>query len=164
MLCALCLACGGKEAPAAAPEPAAAPAAAAPVAEKPAEPAAPAAPPSDKVEDPTFELAVTPVGSYAAGKPGSVAITLKPRGVYHVNQDYPMSIALKVPPALTVAKAELQKSEAAEYTEQVARFDVPVTPTQAGTHQLEANVKFAVCTPENCVPDERTLALALTVQ
>jgi hypothetical protein len=160
LVCALSIGCSGREAPAAAtaePPPV-------PVAEQPAEPPAPAEPPSDKVDDPTFELSVAPVGNYAAGKPGSVAITLTPRGVYHVNMDYPMSIALKAPAEITLAKSELQKAEAAEYTEKVARFDVPVTPTEAGTHQIEANVKFAVCTPENCVPDERTLALALTVQ
>ena len=28
----------------------------------------------------------------------------------------------------------------------------------------QARVRFAVCTPENCVPDERTLALVLPVQ
>ena len=164
----LLIACGG-QAPEAAPAAEAPPAPVA-AAEKPVDPGsapaptAPAAPPSDKVDDPSFELAVAPVGSYTAGKPGSVAITLKPRGVYHVNQDYPMSVALKAPAGITLAKAELQKAEAAEFSEKVARFDVPVTPTQAGTHQLEAHVKFAVCTPENCVPDERTLALALTVQ
>lgn len=159
--CALLVACGGQAAPAPAP----APAAPAPAPAAPAEaPAAPAAPPSDRAEDPTFELTVTPVGSYAAGKPGSVAITLKPRGEYHINEDFPLSVALKAPAGISLAKAELQKAEAAEVTDKVARFDVPVTPTQAGTHTLEAHVKFAVCTPENCVPDERTLALALTVQ
>jgi hypothetical protein len=29
---------------------------------------------------------------------------------------------------------------------------------------VSALVKFAVCTPETCVPDERTLALALAVE
>jgi hypothetical protein len=162
----LLIACGGQEAPAASAEPTPAPAPA-PEPAKPAAPAAapvPAAPLADRVEDPSFELAVTPVGSYVSGKPGSVAVTLKPRGVYHINQDYPLSVALKAPAALTLAKAELQKGEAAEVTEKLARFDVSVTPTAAGTHTLEAHVKFAVCTPETCVPDERTLALALNVQ
>ena len=162
LLIACSIACGGQETPAATPEPAPAPPTAEPA--KPAEPPAPAAPLSDKAEDPSFELAVAPVGTYASGKPGSVAVTLKPRGVYHINQDYPMSVALKAPAGITLAKGELAKSEAAEFTEQLARFDVPVTPTAAGTHKLEAHVKFAVCTPETCVPDERTLALSLTVQ
>jgi hypothetical protein len=146
-------------------QPAAPPAAPAPAAPAPAAPApTAAAAPTDKVEDPTFVLAATPVGSYAAGKLGSVAISLTPRGEYHVNEDYPISVALSGDPALQFPKPQLGKSETAEFSEKVARFDVPVTPQSAGKHSLTAKVKFAVCTPENCVPDERTLALALAVE
>jgi hypothetical protein len=148
----------------AAPPPAAP--AEAPVAPAPAAPApAPAAAaPTDKVDDPTFVLAATPVGTYASGKLGSVAISLTPRGAYHVNEDYPISVTLSGDPALQFAKPQMGKAETAEFSEKVARFDVPVTPQAAGKHALTAKVKFAVCTPENCVPDERTLALALAVE
>ena len=138
---------GGTASDNAAPAPVAAPAPA------PAAPAAaPAAAPSDTV------------GTYASGKLGSVAISLTPRGVYHVNQDYPISVALSGDPALQFPKPQMGKAESAEFSEKVARFDVPVTPQAAGKHALTAKVKFAVCTPENCVPDERTLALALAVE
>jgi hypothetical protein len=158
-------ACGSSSgAPASGDPTPAAPAAEAPAAPPPAAPAPAAAAPTDKVEDPTFVLAATPVGAYSAGKLGSVAISLTPRGKYHVNMDYPMSIALSGDPGLQFPKAQLSKAESAEYTEKVARFDVPVTPQAAGKHALTAKVKFAVCTPENCVPDERTLALALAVE
>jgi hypothetical protein len=40
---------------------------------------------------------------------------------------------------------------------------VPFTAKAAGDHKILANVKFAVCTDENCVPDERDLALAVAV-
>ena len=40
----------------------------------------------------------------------------------------------------------------------------PSPAKAAGTHTVTANVKFAVCTPENCVPDERTLAVVLPVE
>ena len=159
---------GGTAAGGADPAPAApanAPAPAAPAAPAPAAPAAAAeAAPTDKIEDPTFVLAATPVGTYSAGKLGSVAISLTPRGVYHVNEDYPISIALTGDAALQFPKPQLGKAESAEFSEKVARFDVPVTPAAAGKHALTAKVKFAVCTPENCVPDERTLALALAVE
>ena len=150
---------GGTASDNAAPAPVAAPAPA-----PAAPPAAPAAAPSDKVDDPTFLLAAAPVGTYASGKLGSVAISLTPRGVYHVNQDYPISVALSGDPALQFPKPQMGKAESAEFSEKVARFDVPVTPQAAGKHALTAKVKFAVCTPENCVPDERTLALALAVE
>ena len=169
VLCGALTACGSSgggaasgdqpAAPPAAPaEAPAAPAAAAPAA------AAPAAAPTDKVDDPSFVLAATPVGTYASGKLGSVAISLTPRGEYHVNQDYPISVALSGDAALQFPKAQMGKAETAEFSEKVARFDVPVTPQAAGKHALTAKVKFAVCTPENCVPDERTLALALAVE
>jgi hypothetical protein len=140
-------------APAAAPEPA-----------KPAEAPKPAAPPSDKVDDPSFELALVPSPPYTVGKLASFAVSLKPRGVYHINQDYPIDIALTPSDGVTLPKSQFKKADAATFDEKTARFDVPVTPSKAGQQRIEAHVKFAVCTAENCVPDERTLALVLPVE
>ena len=160
---AACGGSGGAATPGA--DPGVPPAAPAPLPAAPAPPpAAPAAPPSEKVDDPTFLLSAAPVGTYASGKLGSVAISLTPRGEYHVNQDYPISVALSGDAALQFPKAQMGKAECAEFNEKLARFDVPVTPQQAGSHALTAKVKFAVCSKENCVPDERTLALALAVE
>lgn len=169
-ICAVGCGSGGDSnpAPAAAP-PAAAPAApAAPVA-APAAPAAPtpapaAAAASDRVDDPSFELAAVPAGPYAVGKLGSFAVSLKPRGVYHVNQEYPISISLHGEAGLSFPKADLARADAATFGEKLARFEVPFTAAKAGSLKVEADVKFAVCTPENCVPDERKLALMLPVQ
>jgi hypothetical protein len=141
----------GDKSPAAAP-------AAAPVA------TAVAAPPSDRVDDPAFELSAAKVGTYAVGQLGTFTVSLKPRGQYHINQDYPIGISVRPSQGLRMAKAELKKPDAAVFGEQLARFDVPLTPEQAGSQRLEAQVRFAVCTPENCVPDERTLALVLAVE
>lgn len=163
VLLPLCVAtaCGqGADKPAAPPPAPSPPAAPAPAA--PAEPAAAA--PTDRIEDPTFELAASPVGPYAPGKLGSFAVTLKPRGEYHVNMDYPMTISVQSSDGVDFPKQKLGKPEAAQFGEQLARFDVPFTPKTAGAHKVEANVKFAVCTPENCVPDERTLAVVLPVE
>jgi hypothetical protein len=122
------------------------------------------APASDRVEDPSFELAAVPGGPYAVGQLGSFAVSLKPRGEYHINQDYPIAISLRPPSGVRLLRSEFKKADAAVFGEQLARFDVPLTPEQKGAHRLEANVRFAVCTPETCIPDERTLALVLTVQ
>lgn len=163
------VACGGGNksegaetpaAPPAAPAPAAAPKPAA----EPVQPQAAAAAPTDRVDDPSFELAAKPAGPYSAGKLGSFAISLTPRGSYHVNPDYPLSVSLKAEGGVSLPKSELAKSDAATFGEKLARFDVPFTADKAGAHRVEAKVRFAVCTPENCVPDERTLALNLAVQ
>jgi hypothetical protein len=116
------------------------------------------------VEDPTFQLAATAAGPHTANALGHFSITLTPKGEYHVNEEYPIAIALTAPGDVTLAKADLARPDAAEFTAKTARFDVPVTPKTAGEHKVKAKVSFAVCTPENCMPDERTLELALLVQ
>ena len=161
-------ACGpsaaSKDTPPPDPGAVAAPAAQPPKPAEPAPAAQPAAPPSERVDDPTFELAAKPAGPYAPGKLASFAVSLKPRGEYHINQDFPMSVTLEPSAGLEFPKPRLGKPEAAEFGEKLARFDVPFTPKAAGAHKVEAKVKFAVCTPENCVPDERTLAVVLPVE
>jgi len=132
-----------------------------------AEKAAPAkapAPATDRVDDPSFELAAVPGGPYAVGQLGSFAVSLKPRGEYHINQDYPIAISLRPPAGMNLPRSEFKKADAAVFGEKLARFDVPLTPQEKGAQRLEANVRFAVCTPETCIPDERTLALVLTVE
>jgi hypothetical protein len=129
------------------------------------EQAAPAkAPATDRVDDASFELAAVPGGPYAVGQLGSFAVSLKPRGEYHINQDYPITVSMSPATGVNLPRSEFKKADAAVFGEKLARFDVPLTPQQKGAQRLEANVRFAVCTPETCIPDERTLALVLTVQ
>ena len=119
----------------------------------------------DTIDDASFVLrAASGAGGYHAGQLSSFSITLRPKGNYHVNQEYPISITLSGPTAVHLAKATLERGDAAEFGERLARFDVPFTPASAGTHRVVADVDFAVCTPETCMPDRRTVALAVVVQ
>lgn len=113
-------------------------------------------------EEAGFELGSTPAGPFQAGQEGHFDIRLAARGNYHVNQDYPISVQITGPDGVTLPRATLGRPEAAEFSETIARFDVPFTAT-AGHHELRALVDFAVCTPESCMPDSRTLAIALDV-
>ena len=167
---ALCfVACGGEEeAPAADEEP---------VAE--AEPAEDEAPPEEPAEpeactvdaeaaavaeDPSFELRASAAGPYAPGEEGTFNIELTPRGVYHVNQDFPMTVRPCAPEGVALASAEMGPEDAAERSEERARYAVPFTAENAGEHRVSAIVDFAVCTPENCMPERRTIALLLPVE
>ncbi|MEM9194543.1 MAG: hypothetical protein AAGF12_35525 [Myxococcota bacterium] len=116
------------------------------------------------IDDPAFELRATAEGPFSSGELSQFAISLTPRGEWHVNEEFPISVELTVPEGIDVPKAELGQSDAAEFGEEAARFDVPFTPSATGEHEVSAKVSFAVCTPSNCIPDERTLALVLPVQ
>jgi hypothetical protein len=150
-------ACSKSEAPAAsAPAPLAPP----PAAAAPSEAAAAAGP---SVEDPTFKLALVGEPEYAAGAPAKLKLVLEARGGYHVNQDYPIRVDLKAPAAVKLAKTSLGKADAAQFGEPAATFELPFT-AESGSHRLTADVDFAVCTPETCMPDQRKLAIALKVK
>ena len=109
-----------------------------------------------------FELGSTATGPFQAGQEGHFDIRLAATGNYHVNEDYPISVQITGPDGVTLPHATLARPDAAEFSSTVARFDVPFTAT-AGHHELRALVDFAVCTPESCMPDTRTLAIALDV-
>ncbi len=149
------VACSGGDEPTTAPTPA-------PLGERPPPPPAPAE--ARAVwDEPSFELRGDATGPFTAGTEGRFTIRLTPRGNYHVNHDYPLSITLTGPAPVTFPSTTLAADRATTFTEQLAQFDVPFTAT-AGTHRVTALVDFAVCTPEVCMPDTRTVAVDLAVQ
>jgi len=112
-------------------------------------------------DEASFELR-SEAGAIQAGQESHVGIRLTARGHHHVNQDYPISVQITAPDGVTLPHATLARADAAEFSETVARFDVPFT-APSGHHELRALVDFAVCTPESCMPDTRTLAIAVDV-
>jgi hypothetical protein len=155
LLCVL--GCGGGDSPTPAAPAASAqePAAAAPT------PAAPAGP---AIEENHFRLAFDGAAPYTAGQPGGLKVVIESRGGYHLNQDYPVRVDLKAPAAVKLQKPSLGKTDAAPpFGEKSATFPVGFTADK-GSHDLSATVDFAVCTADTCVPEQRTIAIALNVQ
>lgn len=160
MCVALAFGCGGKPTESAT---AATPPAPSPVPAEPIAPVPPSAAPSS-IEEASFALRLAEAGPYKAGELGRVVLQIEPRGKFHINQEYPVEIALSGTADTNFPKSTLLRPDASEFGEKKARFEVPFTAKTTGDHKLLANVKFAVCTDENCVPDERNLALALAVK
>ena len=156
ILAAALAACSRSE-PSAKTDPSPAPAAPLAAEAKSAEPAKPV------VEDTTFKLVLQGEPEYAAGKQATVRLTLEARGGYHVNQEYPIRVDIKAPAGVKFAKTSFERGDAAQFGEASAKFELPFS-AEPGTHDLTAAVDFAVCTKETCVPDQRTLALAVTVR
>src|SRR5262245_25922201 len=123
----------------------------------------PTAPAGPTIEENIFRLAFEGAAPFTAGQPGGLKVVIEPRGGYHLNQDYPVRVDLKAPAAVKLAKPSLGKSDAASFGEKNAAFDVGFTADK-GSHDLSATVDFAVCTAETCVPEQRTIAIALNVQ
>lgn len=120
--------------------------------------------PEEIVKEPHFELRLSEVGPYKAGELGRFLVQITPRGDYHINEDFPYAVQIQPPEGVDVPKKELKTEDAEAFSEKKARFAVPFTAAKAGTHRIQAKVDFAVCTEENCIPEQRTLALNVAVE
>ncbi|MBK7155946.1 MAG: hypothetical protein IPH72_29905 [Sandaracinaceae bacterium] len=128
--------------------------------EAPPEPPQPAGPTATGA---SFSLVSSGAESYRAGEVGQFAIELTGRDGWHVNMEYPTVVQLEGE-GLSFPSPRLERAQAAQFAEERVRFDVPFTPAAAGDRSVTARVQFAMCNPSNCVPEERTLTLALAVQ
>src|ERR1700759_4460446 len=115
------LGCGGdKGAAASAPSPAVRDPPAQPSVEppKPVEPAPvpPSAAPSS-IDEAGFSLRLADAGPYKAGELARVVLHLEPRGVFHINQEYPIEVDLTGDADTTFPKASLARADAAQFDE-----------------------------------------------
>jgi hypothetical protein len=81
-----------------------------------------------------------------------------------VNTDYPIAIHLRGPEDVALPRSELGKADAAEFGPPRARFRVPFRAHAPGRHRVTAEVDFAVCSAESCIPDCRLVAVVLPVE
>lgn len=142
--------------PPAAPTPAAptpaAPTPAAPIAAQPSGPRA-------EIADARYKLVVELAQGAAATDPARFTLELRGQGGYHVNDQYPIAIDLS-PERANAEKTALRRPDAAEMSQAVARFNVPVRA--AGEHPtVRGRVRFAVCTEAQCAFETREFAVAL---
>lgn len=105
--------------------------------------------------DPTddrYTLNIDVASDAATGREGTVKVTVVPKAPWHMNLDFPTSLALKAPEGVTLPKPDLKKADAQKLDENSAEFAVKFTPTAAGEKTFSGTFKFAVCQDEACSP------------
>ena len=114
-----------------------------------------------RVKAATYELTLAPLeGADLAEQ--AFEISLAGVGDWHVNTDYPISVAVAADEGLEVDKANLDREDAAELSDDVARFVFVARSTGApGERRVNAQVKFAMCTPSSCTFHDETLGRSL---
>jgi len=126
-----------------------------------AEEAAPAGP---RVAQEGYTVELSGADGAVAGELIQLALVIEGQGEWHLNQDFPFGVDVQVPEGVQLPKANFGKADAASFADEGARVDVPLTPTAAGEHTVEAEVRFAICNPQSCIPKTETVALALRVE
>ena len=99
----------------------------------------------------------------AVGGTGTASLTITAKGGWHVNAEAPITIALTPPAGVTLPKAKLTRADLAHSTPEAARFDIPVSATEAGKKTINAEARFVLCQEQACKPVKETLALAVDV-
>ena len=99
----------------------------------------------------------------AVGATGTASLTIKVKGGWHVNGEAPISVALTAPAGLTVKKEKLTRVDLAASSKESARFDIPVTATEAGKKNIGAEAHFVLCQEQACKPVKETVTLAIEV-
>jgi hypothetical protein len=99
----------------------------------------------------------------AVGATGTASLTITAKAGWHVNAEAPITVALTPPAGVTLQKAKLTRADLAQSTQDAARFDIPVSATEAGKKTINAEARFVLCQEQACKPVKETLALALEI-
>jgi hypothetical protein len=99
----------------------------------------------------------------AVGATATASLTIKAKSGWHVNGEAPINLALTPPAGLSVKKAKLTRVDLAATTIDSARFDIPISATEAGKQSIAAEARFVICQEQACKPVKETLALAVEV-
>ena len=99
----------------------------------------------------------------AVGATATASLTITAKAGWHVNAEAPITVALTAPAGVTVQKAKLTRADLAQSTQESARFDIPVSATEAGKKMINAEAHFVLCQEQACKPVKETLALAVEI-
>ena len=99
----------------------------------------------------------------AVGATTTAKLTIKAKSGWHVNGEAPINLALTPPAGLSVKKAKLTRADLAATSIDSARFDIPISATEAGKQSIAAEARFVICQEQACKPVKETLALAVDV-
>jgi hypothetical protein len=100
----------------------------------------------------------------AKGARSVAHIKLTPGAGYHMNKEYPTSLALTPPAGVTLDKAKLTAKDAAKWEEAGGEFAVQYTAVQPGKQRVTGELKFAVCSANSCDPKKSTISFEIDVK
>ncbi len=114
--------------------------------------------------DPSYQLTVNAPPGKKAQK-GVVKIHVAPGPGFHVNKEYPTTVALNAAPAgVLVDKLKLTAKDATRLDETALEFEVAYTSNDAGSKAFTGVLRFAVCSASSCDPKMEQLKFAVDVK
>ena len=133
---------------------------------------------SSKAETENYAVEVKAKGDYKASAEGTIELTLKTKGGYHMNDQYPYKFKAADPPAegITYPKPVLLRADFAfseedknnagnkDHRPDTARVQIPFVMAKAGKATVAGTLSLSVCSDANCVMDKVPLELVVDVK
>ena len=104
--------------------------------------------------------------SAKAGEKAEAKVSVKAKGEWKINKDYPTKLVLEETDGLKFEKTKLTKAEASSFDEHEAVFKVGFTAAAAGKKEIKGTLKFASCDKAgtSCIPKEEKVAISVEVK
>jgi len=99
------------------------------------------------------------------GRRGKVVVDVVPleKGI-HVNRDFPLRYRVEPSAGLKVDKVEWKREDAVDPKAENPSFEIPVTAAARGPQQVSVQMRFAICSDAWCVPQTKTVTVAIDVK
>lgn len=99
------------------------------------------------------------------GEKGKVVVVVDPleKGI-HVNREFPLKYKVEPSAGLKVEKTEWKRGDAVEPGAENPRFEIPVVGVAKGAQQVTVLMRFAICSDTWCVPQTKTITVAIDVK
>jgi len=99
------------------------------------------------------------------GEKGKVVVVVEPleKGI-HVNRDFPLKYKVEPTAGLKVEKSEWKRGDAVDPGAENPRFEIPVVGATKGAQQVAVLMRFAICSDSWCVPQTKTVTVAIDVK
>ena len=117
----------------------------------------------DPVDD-RYTLTIEPPSEVTVGAASVVRVKVVPKAPWHMNLDFPTSLAVRAPADVTVARPEQRKPEAVRLDDNGAEFAIDFTPASAGDKSFTGTFKFAVCQDDACSQVNEDLEFKVAVK
>jgi hypothetical protein len=118
-----------------------------------------------RVDAEAYTVEMKTTGPYAAGKEGTVEVTIVPKDKYHINAQYPYKFKLVDPAPEGVAFPKpILKREDGTFEEKKGTFKVPFVASKAGKAKLSGTLSMSVCSDANCLMEKVDLEVDVDVK
>jgi len=123
-----------------------------------------AAPPGPKVESDTYLVEMKQAGDCKTASDCTVAVTLVPKGAYHINAQYPYRFKTgDAPEGVTFTKTKLERADGT-FVEKKGEFKVPFNAAKAGSVPIRGTFSFSVCSESKCAVEKQELEARVDVK